>query len=73
LVPNSSLTFLVAYLPSLVCIAGIESNKNKIINSSNIIANSFSTILSAFLINRLINYYSHKIHIFLNISIHFSR
>ena len=24
-------------------------------------------------INRLINYYSHKIHIFLNISIHFSR
>ena len=50
LVPKSSFTFFVAYLPRLVCTAGIESTNTKMMKSSSKIATIFDVIFNTFLI-----------------------
>ena len=50
LVPKSSFTFFVTYLPSLVCTAGMENTKTKMMKSSSKIATIFDAIFNTFLI-----------------------
>ena len=51
----SSLSFFVAYLPSLVCTDGIESIKTRITKSSTKIAAIFPVIFNTLLIRLIIN------------------
>lgn len=50
LVPKSSFNFLVAYLPRLVCTAGIENTNTKMMKSSSRITAIFDAIFKTLLI-----------------------